>query len=108
MKRPAVLTALCVFVWVGNAAMLALAGQTHWEAKGFPPWFSAYSVALSVAKSVPGIGIWRMRRWGFFLTVGLLTVSQSVLVAVQHWTIASLLIGLIEVGVIARYWRSLE
>lgn len=108
MKRPGVLTALCSFVWVGNVAMLAFAGRTNWVALGFPGWWMGYSVAFSVVHLVGGYGIWRMRRWGLFLTGGLLLAAQAVLLAVQHWTIASLLVGLIEVAIIARYWRSLE
>lgn len=107
-KRPGVLTALCLFVGVGNIAMLAFAGRTNWAALGFPGWWSGYSAACAIANLFGGYGIWRMKRWGLLLTGGLLLAAQAVLVAVHHWTIGSLLIGLIEVGIIARYWRSLE
>lgn len=103
--RPLALTLLCVFLWIGSAASVLM--LRRWPGlAGYPRWFFGYTVVYSIASGTALFGIWKMRTWGLWSYVAVSVLSQLVLMSIHHWTVGSLLLVCIVLGVIARFRHS--
>jgi hypothetical protein len=104
--RPADLKWLCLFLWLGCAVTPLISNQKTFAA--FPSWFPAYMMAFSAVTAVAVLGLWKMKRWGFFVYVGVAVIAQAVLIAIGKWTVGSALIQIIILAIFARHWRKLS
>ncbi|MEQ1782278.1 MAG: hypothetical protein ABMA14_13020 [Hyphomonadaceae bacterium] len=99
-KRPGAITGICMLGFLGVVALGALALMGGLDSA--PPWYPPYLALSAVIGLTALVGLWRMRRWGFFLYAGLLVLSQLVLVSAGAWSIQSLVVPLIVTIIASR------
>ncbi|PLK45361.1 hypothetical protein [Emticicia sp. TH156] len=96
-SRPAAITFICTvaFVWATLTVPLIFYSTT----KAVGPWYPPY-LAFSVAASYLGTGgIWLLRKWGLYVYAGFHLINQIVLISAGMWTLFSILVPAIVIGV---------
>jgi hypothetical protein len=85
MKRPIVITALCIVLVVAGAAdVVALGGFVRELIKHpvMPPWLFLFYVAFAPAMKLGcAVGMWKMRRWSVYVYACWLALSTILLLA---------------------------
>ena len=100
-KRPAAITGICVIGVAGVVALayLASSGQFY----GAPDWYMPYLIASAVVGLTAMAGLFLMRKWGFYLYVGLFVVNQIVLLSIGLWSVQSAIVPAVVIAVAARH-----
>ena len=95
-ERPTSITVICVLMGIGALAVIPL---TLFAASRLPGWyvpFVLFSAAVGVACLV---GLWTMRKWAVYLYTGMTVLGQVVLMAGGLWTVGSIIMPAIVIGI---------
>jgi hypothetical protein len=96
-KRPTAITVICVIGFIGAVFTIPLifsdiAGQIG-------SWYPPYLGLSAVLGLVCMIGLWKMKKWAAHTYTGFVALNQVVLLEMGVWTIMSLIIPGIVIGI---------
>lgn len=97
IKRPTVITIICVLGFVGAAVTLPLIFSDR--ARQIGSWYPPYLAFSAAIGFVCMLGLWRMKKWAAYSYAGLTVLSQIVLFTMGVWSIMALIIPVIVVGI---------
>jgi uncharacterized membrane protein len=104
--RPAVITAVCVwgFLGVGGGVMQQFSAFV----KSAGAWFQIYFALNTALTLIASIGLWKMKRWGALLYIGLTIIYQVAIwrtgaIPTHILALAAVVSGAVIVLVISQY-----
>jgi len=105
-NRPAAITFACTagFVWAALSIPLIFFSSTKTIGTWYPPYL-AFTVLASFASVY---GIWILKRWGFYGYITFNVINQIVLISMGMWTLFSILIPAIVIGVSYKHLKELN
>ena len=94
-KRPAAMSGILVLGVIGVVALLYMMNSGALD--GAPDWYPPYLV-VSAAIGLAGlVGMFLMRKWGFYLYLGLFLLNQVLMLSIGTWAPQGLLVPLVIV-----------
>lgn len=105
-NRPVAITFVCTvaFVWASLSIPLIFFSTSKYIGAWYPPYL-AFTVVASYAS---GFGIWSMKKWGFYAYVGFNIINQIILISMEMWSLFSILIPAIVIGVAYTHLKSMR
>ena len=105
-NRPAAITFACTaaFVWASLSIPLIFFSSS----KLIGPWYPPYLAFSVVASYISVFGIWSMKRWGVYAYIGFNVINQAVLISMGMWSLFSILIPAIVIGVAYTHLKSMR
>lgn len=97
-KRPLLVAVICVVMFLG--AVFAVPLVFSEAARKIGRWYPLFLAAGGAAGLLSAVGLWKMKKWGFFLYCGLTVVNQVVLVATDKWIAAALVIPVVVIALV--------
>ncbi|RYU96487.1 hypothetical protein [Emticicia agri] len=95
--RPAAITAICTIGFVGVALVIPLIFSSI--ALKIGNWYPPYLAFSSIAGFACLWGFWTMKKWGVYAYTVLVLANQVVLLSTGLWSLFSILIPAIVIGV---------
>jgi hypothetical protein len=105
-KRPSIITVVCIYLVLG--AFILVRGVLSGSIIDGAKWYPIYLVVAGIVQVVGAVGLWTMRRWGAIVVIVFSAVSQIVLVIIGEWTIFSLLIVAVLVGILYSQYSKMK
>jgi hypothetical protein len=103
-KRPAILTAICVFNFIGVAVALGSVIFLYSDlSQKIGPWYPPYLAFSAVVGLICTIGFWMMQRWGIITYTAFVGINQVVLIFMGAWNVVALILPGIVIGII--FWK---
>ena len=105
-NRPAAITFICTaaFVWASLSIPLIFFSSS----KSIGDWYPPYLAFTVVASYISAFGIWSMRKWGVYVYLGFNIINQVVLISMGMWSLFSILIPAIVIGVAYTHLKSMR
>ncbi|RFS13727.1 hypothetical protein [Emticicia sp. C21] len=105
-NRPPAITFICsvAFVWASLSIPLIFFSSS----KAIGAWYPPYLAFTVVASYASAFGIWSMRKWGFYAYVSFNVINQVVLISMSMWSLFSILIPAIVIGVVYTNLKSMK
>lgn len=105
-NRPTAITFVCTvaFVWASLSIPLIFFSSS----KSIGAWYPPYLAFTVVASYVSAFGIWSMKKWGFYAYVGFNVINQVILISMGMWSLFSILIPAIVIGVVYTHLKSMR
>jgi hypothetical protein len=100
-QRPAAITGICVVGLLGLVALVALSAMGGLD--NTPGWYPPFLVVSTVIGLTAMVGLFLMRKWGFFLYCGLFALNQVVMLATGYWAVQSAIVPLIVIIIASRH-----
>lgn len=95
-NRPFAITFICVYAFAGAVEIFwVILHPSWWSALEFGSGYILYLAFSAVIRFVCAIGLGLMKRWSFYVFVGVEILHQLVLLVRGHWSIWSILALLI-------------
>jgi hypothetical protein len=94
-KRPTAITVICLIGFFGllASAWLFASGALA----QMPDWYAPYLAVSVILGGLSMVGLWLMRKWGFYLYAGVFVANQVIMLATGLWTPTALVLPLIVV-----------
>jgi hypothetical protein len=105
-NRPAAITFACTaaFVWAFLSIPLIFFSSSKLIGAWYPPY-----LGFTVVASFAGVcGIWIMKKWGFYVYLAFNIINQVVLISMCMWTLFSILIPAIVIGVAYTHLKNMN
>lgn len=104
--RPAVITAVCVWGFLGVAG--GVTQQFAPFVKSAGAWFQIYFALNTLLTLIASIGLWKMKRWGALLYISLTIIYQVAIwrtgvIPTRILALAAVVSGAVVVLVISQY-----
>src|SRR5215471_21207352 len=96
-SRPAIITTLCVVMFVGVVFIVAIIFSQ--SVRDIGAWYPPLLAFSAVVGFVCMIGLWKMRKWAVYGYTAFYVVNQVVLLATGLWSISALVIPGIFIAV---------
>ena len=75
-ERGCLLTGAIILVGIsGLLSLMVIMGENGFKTTDIPTWFIAAGAAAAVADIVAAIGLWRWKKWAYYLYLGATLVS---------------------------------
>jgi hypothetical protein len=105
-NRPVAITFICTvaFVWASLSIPLIFFSSS----KAIGVWYPPYLAFTVVASYVSAFGIWLMRKWGAYAYIAFNVINQVVLISMGMWSLFSILIPAVVIGVVYTHLRSMR
>ncbi|MBA4852484.1 hypothetical protein [Emticicia sp. BO119] len=105
-NRPPAITFACTaaFVWASLSIPLIFFSSS----KSIGAWYPPYLVFSIIASYAGAYGIWAMKKWGVYLYIGFNVINQIVLVSMGMWSLFSILIPAIVIGVTYTHLKNMR
>lgn len=89
-KRPALITFICVFSFIG--ALMALPAIVSSFGSDLGNGMPIY-IAISTMIGLVGMfGLWKLRLWGLYLYIAITVLTQVVLISMGAWSVYGLIV----------------
>lgn len=105
-SRPTIVTIVSILVLLSTIANLGLAFGS--AGLGLPDWMRPFSLIIAIGSAGAFWGLWKMRRWGFFLYTALVVVNQIAAVATNGFNAISLVIGVAFVAALYKHFPEMK
>lgn len=104
-KRTVPITVICIIGLLGAIAAvpMILSDQARQVGAWYPPYF-AFATAGGL---VSMFGLWKMKRWGFFLYIALGILNQVMMLAKGSWSPYGLMLPLLVSLIVAKDYKKL-
>lgn len=96
-KRPTAITVICVIGFIGAAFGIPMIFSD--VASQIGSWYAPYLGLTLVLGLVCMIGLWKMKKWAAYTYIGLVALNQVVFLVMEVWSIQSLIIPGIVIGI---------
>ena len=74
--RPTVLTVICWLIFIGSVlAVIGIPFNYELLSNGIGSWYPPTMILLGIGGFVGGLGIYKMKKWGAYVYVGMQAVS---------------------------------
>jgi hypothetical protein len=105
-NRPPAITFACTaaFVWASLSIPLIFFSSSKAIGAWYPPYL-IFTVAVSYASA---FGIWSMKKWGVYAYLVFNVINQVVLISMGMWSLFSILIPAIVIGVVYTHLKSMR
>src|SRR6218665_1996893 len=105
-SRLVAITFVCTvaFVW----ASLSIPFIFFSGSKTIGGWYPPYLAFTVVASYVSAFGIWSMKKWGVYAYLAFNIINQVVLISMGMWTLFSILIPAIVIGVTYTHLKNMH
>ncbi|MHB8872118.1 MAG: hypothetical protein ACYC8T_00380 [Myxococcaceae bacterium] len=97
--RPTSITVICILGFIGAGLGLLALPLILSAASQFPVWYMPYLLLSMVIGATLLVGLWKMKRWGAIGYTGFTIFNQLVLLVGGLWSVMSLIIPAIVVGI---------
>src|SRR5580658_1959754 len=98
-KRPIVVTVFCVIGVIGSVSIawrLLFPGQQF-----VPRWYPFYLIGGCIIGWLCLIGLWKMKRWAFYLYVTVALANVIAMGITGWWALQPIIVGAITIGILA-------
>lgn len=110
--RPIAITVICIISFAGAVISLGLILA---KLQTFLPvfqkigsWYLPYLIVSAIIGLFCFIGLWYMRKWSVYVYTIFCIVNQVLLIETHTWTLFSLLMSLIFVGIMWVYIKKMK
>lgn len=105
-NRPPAITFACTaaFVWASLSIPLIFFSSS----KAIGTWYPPYLVFTVIVSYASALGIWLMKKWGVYTYVGFNLINQIVLISMGMWSLFSILIPAIVIGVAYTHLKNMR
>jgi hypothetical protein len=97
-RRPIGITIICILCML--ALVAAIGRVLRLSPKVIPGWYPYYAVGAAIAGFSSIVGLWKMKRWGFFTFVGLMLANFTGMFITGWWVSRPYIAGATTIGVI--------
>jgi hypothetical protein len=104
--RPVPITILCVVCAIG--AVFAIPIIFSGVARSIGAWYPPCLALAAVVGAVCTVGFWLMRRWALYLYTAMFVINQIVLLTMGVWTIMSVILPAIAMGIGFAYFSRMR
>lgn len=96
-ERPVLVTIICLFALFGTVGAVRILFSP--VAREFGAWFPFYFFLHGALVLAASVGVWKMRKWGVYLSILTIIEAQFALMILGVWGILSLVLfsGLLAV-----------
>lgn len=105
-ERSTLLRVVAVFLFAGAALSILLALSD--QARALGPLYQGALAVSAVISAVAAFGIWKHRKWGAWIYIGLTVLNQPFLLVMGWWGVGALIVPGIVVALILLKYRSLR
>lgn len=105
-KRPVLIVLASIWIVISAAIMILLAMSGFADITA--AWYPTYLGIGGVVYLASAVGLWMMKKWGIALLALFFVVNQIILTSLSRFSIASLLISIILLGVCASQYSKLK
>lgn len=105
-KRPGVITAICILIGIG--IVLVALGLLGGAGSLVGAWYTPYLLLVLVANSAALVGMWQMKKWGAMVYTGVTVVNQIVAIAMGMWSVSTIVLPAIVIGLIASKYDAMK
>jgi len=105
-KRPAPITIICILGFFG--ALVAIPMFFTDQAKSVGAWYPPFGVFSTILGFVSLVGLWKMKKWGFYLYVALAIFNQIVMLIKGIWSPYGLMLPVLLILIVANSRKQLK
>lgn len=96
-ERPVAITVICILGFIGAALTIPLIFSGI--AKQIGSWYPPYLGLSSIIGLACMLGLWKMKKWAAYTYTGFVALNQVVLLAMGLWSITSLIVPGVVIGI---------
>ena len=105
-ERPIIITVICILGFLGAAITIPLIFSEL--AKSVATWYPFYLAFAATIGVICMLGLWKMKKWGFYLYVALAIFNQIVMLIKGIWSPYGLMLPVLLILIVANSRKQLK